>query len=264
MKAYSEKIKIDLPISNNFFSYEKRWCKDIIVPKLKEGCLNDIKESNCAAFIELDENDIENKCLGLEHFIKLKDKEVYIFDNHNHSFYFSYELFLRTNKKYDFIHIDQHKDLRSPNVSFDEYKEVLNSNNKILKSEFEKLNLDYKDYSYKNEIELENLIAYLYTNTQLNVGDFIKPLMDVGVINEFYCIDSLYKIEEFNNYDYERDYILDLDLDFFSKDMDYIKYDQKLALIKTAIKNAKLVLIATSPYFIEFDRCIAVLAKIFE
>ncbi len=264
MKAYSEKVKINLPISNNFFSYEKRQNKEIIIPKLKEGNIEDVKASNSAAFIELDENGVENSCLGLEYFIKLKDKEVYIFDNHNHSFYFAYQLFLDTNKSYDFIHIDQHKDLREPNIIFERYKEGLKSNDKFLKAEFEKLNLKYEDYDYKNEIEFEKLIAYLYTNTELNVGDFIKPLMKEGVIDEFYCIDSLYKMQEFKTYDYKRDYILDLDLDFFSKEMDYIKCEEKLELVKTAVKNAKLVLVATSPYFIEFDRCMDVIAKIFE
>lgn len=264
MKAYSENVKIDLPISNNFFSYEKRKCKEIIVPSIKECDILNIKTSKKASFVEIDEVGLENSCFGLEYFIKEKNKEIYIFDNHNHSFYFSYELYLNTNRKYDFIHIDQHKDLRMPEISFEKYKNFLISNQYFLKTEFKKLNLEYNKYIYKTEIDLDKIIAYLYTNIELNVGNFIKPLMEIGVIDRFYCIDSLYKINEFKDFNCDREYILDLDLDFFSKDMDYIEENVKLELVKSLIRNAKRTLIATSPYFIEFDRCKAVLSKIFE
>lgn len=270
MKAYNENIKINSPISNNFFSYEKRKYKDIYVSKLKEGNVVDIEESQNPAFIELDDKEAEIICKGLKYFIKQINKPIYIFDNHNHSFYFSYNLFVNTGKKYDFIHIDQHKDLREPELDFFEYKRRIRSTDD-LKAEFEKLDLDSKKYLNFSDAEfvdktedIDDIKSFLYTNTVLNVGNFIKPLMKSGVIEDFYCIDSEYKMDEFKNYNYNRDYILDLDLDFFSKEMEYIDEAKKIALIKRLIKDASLVLIATSPYFIEFERCKTIMAKIFE
>lgn len=270
MKAYNENIKINSPISNNFFSYEKRNHKNIHVPKLKNGNVVDIEESQNPAFIELDDQGVEIICKGLKYFIKQINKPIYIFDNHNHSFYFAYNLFINTEKKYDFIHIDQHKDLREPELDFFEYKKMINSID-ALKTEFEKLDLDLKQYANFSEVEIvadiddiNDIKSFLYTNTVLNVGNFIKPLMKAGVIEDFYCIDSEYKMDEFKNYNYNRDYILDLDLDFFSKEMNYIDEAKKIALIRRLIKDASLVLIATSPYFIEFERCKTIMAKIFE
>lgn len=267
MKAYNENIKINTPISNNFFSYEKRNRKNIYVPELKEGNVVDIEESKNPAFIEFDDQDVEVVCKGLKYFIKQVNRPIYIFDNHNHSFYFAYNLFMNTKKKYDFIHIDQHKDLRDPELDFFEYKQQIKSIDD-LKLEFEKLNLDSKQYENysKTQIvaDIDDIKSFLYTNIVLNVGNFIKPLMKAGVIEDFYCIDSKYKMEEFKDYSYNREYILDLDLDFFSNEMDYIDEVEKIALIRRLIKDASLVLIATSPYFIEFQKCKRIMAKIFE
>ena len=41
--------------------------------------------------------------------------------------------------------------------------------------------------------------------------------------------------------------------------MDYIDFNEKIRIIRKLIDNASLVLIATSPYFIEFSKCKAVI-----
>ena len=56
---------------------------------------------------------------------------------------------------------------------------------------------------------------------------------------------------------------LDIDLDIFSKDMDYIPYDLKVSKIKDLIKKAKVITIASSPFFIEQDYAIKVLKELF-
>ena len=80
---------IDRPIGNNIFSYEDRENKKIYVPKLIEGTLDDVSVGEEIVFNEIDE-DIEIKAKGLKNMIiyKYQDKDVYIFDNHNHAFYF--------------------------------------------------------------------------------------------------------------------------------------------------------------------------------
>lgn len=80
---------IDKPTGNNIFSYEERENKKIYVPKLIEGSLDDVSIGEEIVFNEIDE-DIEIKAKGLKNMIiyKYQDKDVYIFDNHNHAFYF--------------------------------------------------------------------------------------------------------------------------------------------------------------------------------
>lgn len=261
MKAYEKHASITLPISNNRFSFEKRKFQKIVIPQITEGNIGEIQKSKEFAFIEIDENGTEICCNGLEVFIKQEDKSEYIFDNHNHSFYFAYEWFYKTKLKFDLIHIDQHKDLREAAADFQEYRSNLFENEKILTDEIKKLNLELEIQKLSKD-ELELLIAYLYTNIELNVGNFIRPMINMGMIDKFYCVDSQCALDEIISYDCSRNYVLDLDLDFFSKDMDYINEDQKLRVIKKLMQRSKLTLIATSPYFIEFERCYDILDKI--
>ena len=205
---------IDRPIGNNIFSYEDRENKKIYVPKLIEGTLDDVSIGEEIVFNEIDE-DIEIKAKGLKNMIiyKYQDKDVYIFDNHNHAFYF----WIKSLKKGNFtkgcklVHVDQHKDTREPenyNVDIDNIDDV-----------------------------------FRYTN----------------IFSEVIIIDSSYGF----NLDIEGEYVLDIDLDIFSKDMDYIPYDLKVSKIKDLIKKAKVITIASSPFFIEQDYAIKVLKELF-
>lgn len=221
---------IEKPTGNNIFSYEDRENKKIYVPKLIEGTLNDVLVGEEIVFNEIDEY-IEIKAKGLKNMIiyKYEDKDVYIFDNHNHAFYF----WIKSLKKGNFtkgcklVHVDQHKDTREPenyNVDIDNIDDV-----------------------------------FKYTNETLNVGSFIKPALKHDIFSEVIIIDSSYGF----NLDIEGEYVLDIDLDIFSKDMDYIPYDLKVSKIKDLIKKAKVITIASSPFFIEQDYAIKVLKELF-
>lgn len=125
------------------------------------------------------------------------------------------------------VHVDQHKDTREPenyNVDIDNIDDV-----------------------------------FRYTNETLNVGSFIKPALKHDIFSEVIIIDSSYGF----NLDIEGEYVLDIDLDIFSKDMDYIPYDLKVSKIKDLIKKAKIITIASSPFFIEQDYAIKVLKELF-
>lgn len=101
------------------------------------------------------------------------------------------------------VHVDQHKDTREPenyNVDIDNIDDV-----------------------------------FRYTNETLNVGSFIKPALKHDIFSEVIIIDSSYGF----NLDIEGEYVLDIDLDIFSKDMDYIPYDLKVSKIKDLIKKQK-------------------------
>ena len=221
---------IEEPYGNNIFSYEERENKKIFVPRLIEGDLEDVLVGEHIVFNEIDE-DNEIKAKGLENLVvyKLNDKIIYIFDNHNHAFYFWMKSLQENhfNKGCKLVHVDQHKDMREPS------------------------NYDV------NVLDLDDV--FRYTNRVLNVGNFIQPALKKEIFSEAIIIDSSYGFDK----TIEGEYVLDIDLDIFSKDMDYIPYDFRLEKIKDLIKNAKVITIATSPYFIDQDYAIKVLKELF-
>lgn len=221
---------IDKPYGNNVFSYEERENKKIFVPKLIEGNLEDVEVGDNIVFNEIDE-DKEIKAIGLRNLVQYKyeDKTIYIFDNHNHAFYFWMKSLENKefNKGCTLVHVDQHKDMREP----DNYNVDINN--------------------------LDDIFAY--TNEILNVGNFIQPALKKEIFSQVIIIDSSYGFDV----KVKGEYVLDIDLDIFSKDMDYIPYDFRLNKIKDLIKGAKVITIATSPYFIEQDYAIKVLKELF-
>ena len=127
------------------------------------GTLDDVSLGENIVFNEIDE-DTEIKAIGLKNLVQyeIDGKVVYIFDNHNHAFYFWMKslhegLF---NKGCRLIHVDQHKDMRKPD-----------------------------DYT----VDLDNLNdVFRYTNKVLNVGNFIQPALKKGVFCDVDIIDSSY------------------------------------------------------------------------
>lgn len=222
---------IDKPIGNNMFSHKERTQKNIYVAPLKNGTLDDLRIGENIAFCEV-EFDKEKKDLGLENFIKydFNGKDIYIFDNHNHAFYFWIQSL--KNKKFEagikLVHIDQHKDMREP-------EEYIN-------------NIDNME------------VVFNYTNFKLNVGNFIKPALKIGIFSEVLIMDSLSSFEE----EVDEEIVLDIDLDIFSKDMDYIGYDLKVSKIRELINKSNVITVATSPFFINQEYAINVLKDIFK
>ena len=221
---------INRPQGNNIFSYSERTNKKIYVPKLIEGTLEDVKLGKEIVFNELDEES-EIKAIGLENLVysNIDNKDVYIFDNHNHAFYFWMKSFGENNftKGCKLVHVDQHKDMREPECY---------------------------------DVNMENIEdVFRYTNEVLNVGNFIKPALHHNIFSEVIIIDSSYGFE----LDIDGEFVLDIDLDIFSKDMDYIPYEYKLDKIKKLIDRAKVITIATSPYFIDQEYAIKVLKELF-
>ncbi|EQG81043.1 hypothetical protein QKE_3690 [Clostridioides difficile DA00174] len=125
------------------------------------------------------------------------------------------------------MHVDQHKDTREP-----------------------------ENY----DVDVNNLKdVFRYTNEVLNVGSFIKPALKYNIFSELIIIDSLYGFD----LEVESEFVLDIDLDIFSSDMDYIPFELKFYKIKNLIKKAKVITIATSPYFINQEYAIKVLKELF-
>lgn len=251
MKPYEKGFYLRDAIGNNAFSFALRKEKEIYVAPFVEKEDFELAEGSKTAFIEVEERE-EKRFVGLSEFliIKEKNKNIYVFDNHNHAFYVIFKEVYQQSvpKGLPLIHFDQHKDMRRPPRLFHEVcmetKEVSNFLRKC----------QPEDFSESIEITEEHR-AFFYCNAVLNVGNFIVPMLEEGWISKAVMMDSstsLMQAEEILSDCSE--YILDIDLDFFSEEMDYISYDKKVETIRRFLPSAKLVTVCTSPFFVSFER----------
>ena len=231
LQEYYNGFYIDRPVGNNAFSHERRENKRIYVPSIIEGNVGDLAIGKEVAFSEIvngDAGGVEIYPPGLENFIYLRHghKDIFIFDNHNHAFFFwVYALKLgKINSGSTLVHVDQHRDTREPAKFF------------ILPKS--------KDIDLKAVFE--------YTNFELNVGNFIKPALTAGIFAKLEIIDNR---EAFAK-SFSDGFVLDIDLDIFSKDMAYIDEKYKVERIKNYLQSASLVTMATSPFFMDQVRAI--------
>ena len=291
VSPYSKSFVLTEAVSNNSFNYERRrayWNKlpllhvpDLIsieFSELRERNFCQVEQGTDIVFEDFDGDETLISCKGLKHFIAtelpgrraargaLRDRRaadgvlrrsraqslaapVYIFDNHNHAFYFwQLERLGGTLKNGSLlIHVDQHKDSRVPGTFLCD--EGLKSADQIFK----------------------------YTNTVLNVGNFIPAAQKSGLAGKVINVDSSESLAAIGC-DLAalrgdsgecvgraaRTIILDIDLDFFAPELDYINNDLKLAVIKKLLPLANVVTIATSPFFINQEAALYWLQRILE
>jgi len=222
---------IEKNVWNNTISFEKRKklgssC-ELCVPSILE--IWDITKEKIYKYLKLWDNIVFEEVLTeklysknwLKNYLvwKIWNSKICIFDNHNLSFYFIWKYFLETWNKLDLLHIDQHSDL-------------------------------YEPYFYPKKLEKLNDIEK-YTFEWINVWSWIKPLKEIWFIWKDIQIRTEYsalELEEFENI------ILDIDLDFWEDNMSTTH--KSLKHIKKYIWKVPLVLIATSPYFIDQKKAI--------
>ena len=167
-------------------------------------------------------------------------KEVVLFDNHNHAFYFWYEA--RSRKiiwdKNILIHIDQHADTR------DNGKIISKSDSKSLEKVFD------------------------FTNFVLNVWDYIIPAQKEGIIENIVQIRNTKNLEDylqnFSNKKNNSKIILNLDLDFFASELDFIDFELKKKVILDAFEKASYVTVCTSPFFVDQRLAVGKFKEIFK
>lgn len=294
MRAYRKRLELSLCTGNNAFSFEKRRTKKLSVARLIQGDVLSIREGKETAFCEYDEDsNADILCHGVCDMLYDRKRNLYLFDNHNHSFYFIYQEYLKGKRWDSLVHVDQHKDSREPALYFENFtalmedglfsecreEQLIQEDSSIYGSRwretlwkhsleggafiFSKQISFLSELSLLDEEEKMDYFAWLYTNYILNVGNFILPIYKTAKFDRYYCVDSTYKMREVSHNPPE-DFVLDLDLDFFSRDMDYIPMDEKIDFVKELIDRSKLVMIATSPFFIEFERCKRILNTLFE
>ena len=246
---YHKDFYIKKPIWNNEFSFDSRPHKQLYVPSLKKiSSFSDIellqKNEEKITFEEYDFNDVMQTCFGLENLYEMtwQWKPMYLVDNHNHVHYFWYlarsEWIISDNTL--LYHIDEHADTRDP------WEYLLKPDSQDLQKIFD------------------------YTNFTLNVGNYIIPAEKEGLIWDTMQIRGQDALEKYNSWYYSdletagRKIILNLDLDFFEPELDFIDYDLKKQVILDIAKKADLITVCTSPYFINQERALEVFRDIFD
>jgi hypothetical protein len=199
---------------------------------LIEGVPADVRPGKIVVFSEIQDGK-EVNCCGLESFIhySYRDKHVFFFDNHNHAFFFW--LYSLKNKYFSkglpLVHVDQHKDMRRP---------------------AELLPVSQAEDTDK---------IFSYTQNILNVGDFIVPALELGIFSNVIDVSSSAGFEK----DLPDELVLDIDMDIFSQDMDYIGKDIKMKYLKEAVERAAVITVATSPYFIDQSKAVELIQELF-
>ncbi len=234
LQSFYSGFEINEPAGNNAFSYGQRQNKSIWVPPLIPGALTDVTQGDKIVFSEI-EDGVEKNRNGLKNFVYLSyhHKNIFIFDNHNHAFFFWMTGYLqdKINPGLPLVHIDQHSDMREPPI--------------------------YPGFSLDKKTDVSDI--FNYTNYTLNVGSFIQPALRLGLFSEVQIIDSSTTFTR----DMPARFVLDIDMDIFSEEMAYIDETLKRDKIRRYIKAAEFITIATSPYFMNQKKAVSLIRKFF-
>lgn len=163
---------------------------------------------------------------------------IFIFDNHNHAITFRYNIIYNKNiNDVKLIHIDQHSDCRE--------------------------NKNYLELNW-NENELEKV--FKFCNQKCNVGNFIPPAIESGIITNQAQIRSTTALNNLN-INQGQNFILDIDLDFCLDWMDKSNINKEcVKILKEKFdefsKSALCTTIATSPYFLSQEMAIKIVKEL--
>ncbi len=212
---------------NNTFSYREG--RRLYVPAVIDGGLEDVQIGDEVVFEDEDEGGEMRSCVGLKSFVRmdLGGVPTMVVDNHNHAFYFWWEALEKglIEKGAVLVHVDQHKDMREPAEKFDGD-------------------------------------VFRYTNEVLNVGNYLPPAMESGLIGDVQFVTGEADLEDMSFLG-RGNKILNLDLDFFAPEMGYIDFEKAKRFVLVHAREADFITIATSPFFIDQERAIDVLRELF-
>ena len=231
---YSRPFWLEGPVGNNAFSYERRGPSPRLrVPSLVDGTVADIASGDHVVFEDADEHGHLQSCVGLAHLVRMTWRGVpmVIVDNHNHVFYFWFEALAaaRLAPGATLIHVDQHRDTRVP------------------------------ERPLGAAPGLDDV--FRYTNFELNVGNYVVPAQDAGLVGETLVVTGSDTLDD-HRFAGRPNTILNIDLDFFAPEMAYIDFDRARRFIDAHVATASLITVATSPFFIDQSRAIAYLKKL--
>ncbi len=235
---YKTKSILTQKLWNNAFAWEERVIKyskspTLTVAAIKNGIVDDVRVGTNTVFEEVENRKLRS-CIGLENFVRIEDNMI-VFDNHNHALYFWIEAVRKwiLSKWFELIHIDEHSDL----------------------------------WDNENKLNLEEAIgsteyAWNFTNLSCNVGNYILPAIESGLVGKMVRIENEYQIDTYMEYTPCENSLLNLDLDIFAPELDHIPEEKKIRIITNLLSKVKYVTIATSPFFIDQWKAIQILKKI--
>lgn len=238
MRLFESPSVITDPVGNNRFGQpETGPALPIEVPKRVYGGFPDVRLGSRIAFREADSSGRITEEFGLENFVSTEWEGVpfHIVDNHNYALAFWLEAYAegRIGKGATLVHVDMHSDLWKNGYSLDLERAA--------------------DPSYVED----------FVNRKTEVGNYIDPAVRAGLVGEVAKIEgegeleaALERLEEwgvgrFGTFPATHSLILNLDLDFFAPDLDYIPFELKKRAVLGFARRARLVTVATSPCFID-------------
>lgn len=234
MSFYTEPFWLTKNAGNNAFAWKERGnAPRLYVPACVEGDLESVEVGEEMVFSSEDEHGVLQECKGLKHFVRMEWEGVpcVVVDNHNHVLFFWYEALAKNQvqRGASLVHVDQHKDMR-------EAPEELGSS------------------------ELEEV--FKYTNEVVNVGNYIRPAIEEGLIGDVLLVTGNMQLAG-QDFLEKKNKILNIDLDFFVDEME-VDFERAKNYIKAHLKTAKLVTIATSPFFMDQEEALKVLHRLTE
>ncbi len=260
------------PCGNNAFSFKERSCRKIFVPPLIQGTVKDVALGEEIAFCEIvDGKEVAAK--GLRSFVHIErpGQDIFIFDNHNHAFFFwSWAVLAgKVPPGLALVHVDQHKDMREPGnqipLEAGGWKPKDGPAAKLLdarswRSVDGPTALGPDSSSFQPLAFSDHMLRSIfnYTNFELNVGNFIPPALRLGLVSQVIHVDSAASFKG----PFPEQLILDIDLDIFAPLMSYIPDALKVARLIELIPRSPIVTIASSPFFIDQSRAISALRDI--
>ena len=227
----------DCKCGNNLLDYSQRAKLGsdlkLYIPWLEKIKFENVKEKlhiwDKIVFEVVEDGKLLSK-VGLKSYLEFEKQGIKyaIFDNHNVALYFLWKNFLESGEKLDLIHIDQHSDLREP-------------------------------YYYPAKLDsIEEIIQYTFKG--VNVGSYLLPAKRYFV-NEIYQVRTQFALRNLDK-DFVKGKILNIDLDFWAPGMATCLED--LHYLKSLLPYAKMVLLATSPYFLDQELAIDLILKLLE
>jgi len=243
IKNYIKPFYITENIWNNALSFDKIKNKKLYVSSLKKiNNFDEIKllekNNEKITFQDFWFDDKLSTNFWLENFYEIECfwKKFYLFDNHNHALYFWYLAknngIIKNNST--LYHVDEHADYREPKT--------------ILK---------------KNDLES----IFEYTNfSDINVWNYIIPAEKEWLIWKTIQIRNTQNLENYLEKKIgatDNNIILNLDLDFFQPDLDFIDYELKKKVILDIAEKADVITVSTSPFFVDQKLAIKVFKDLF-
>ena len=231
---YTRPFRIDAPVGNNAFAYERRGpSPSLWVPARRYGPLASVERGSEVVFEDVDEHGVLHSCTGLAHIVQGEWAGVptIVMDNHNHAFYFWCEAMAdgRIDPGATLVHLDQHRDTRVP--------------------------------PHPPGAVLTPAEAFRYTNFVLNVGNYIVPAQQIGIVGDALFVTGEAGLDD-RRFAGRRNTILNIDLDYFAPELASIDFERVRRFVDAHLPTASLVTIATSPFFIDQDRALEYLFRL--